>query len=135
MTSNAMLAIQKAVFDTLNDDATLQALITDVFVHVPENTTYPYVVIGGGQTTTQSNVEYNTVLASFTVRVHARERSSKPVLDILKRIHQLLHKKNLTVAGHTVVYMLEVSSTIRQGAEGLSYTGENLFETQIQEIA
>ena len=98
---------QKAIYALLNADATLTSLLgaSKIFDHVPDNTSYPYVVLmifpfsdRGSYTT-----EGLDTLFQVSTWVRGSGRGDKEVQAIQKRIDELLHKANLSIEGWGII--------------------------------
>ena len=93
------LAVQRAVYRTLTEDAELQSLVSGVFDDVPEGTEFPYVVVG------ESTLLPDNYLTGFgrevrvTLHVWSRYRGFAEALEIADRVCQLLDHQPLEVDG------------------------------------
>jgi len=97
----------------LNGDSTLDAIVGNnkIFDNVPQDTAYPYVVIGNinvintGTKTLDGN-EYN-----LDIDVWSEYRGKKEISDAMERIYELLHDTTYSVSGANFVNS-QVRSTI-----------------------
>jgi hypothetical protein len=106
MTADSQWPLTAAVYTALTGDATLTALVgTRVFNHVPQETAFPYVVIG--ETTLVPFDSKTTEGAEVVLTIHSwsRYRGSKEILDIQKAVVDVLDKASLTVTGHSLVQL------------------------------
>lgn len=105
--------LQSAIYSILNGDATLDAIIGNnkIFDNVPQDTAYPYVVIGNinvintGTKTLDGN-EYNV-----DIDIWSEYRGKKEISDAMERIYELLHDTTYSVSGANFVNS-QVRSTI-----------------------
>lgn len=105
--------LQSAIYSILNGDATLDGIIGNnkIFDNVPQDTPYPYVVIGNinvintGTKTLDGN-EYNV-----DIDIWSEYRGKKEISDAMERIYELLHDTTYSVSGANFVNS-QVRSTI-----------------------
>ena len=105
--------LQTILFSTLNGDSTLDGIVGDnkIFDNVPQDTAYPYVVIGNinainrGTKTLDGN-EYNV-----DIDVWSTYRGKKEISDTMERIYELLHEASYSVSGADMV-VSQVTNTI-----------------------
>ena len=105
--------LQSAIYSILNGDATLDGIIGNnkIFDNVPQDTSYPYVVIGNinvintGTKTLDGN-EYNV-----DIDIWSEYRGKKEISDAMERIYELLHDTTYSVSGANFVNS-QVRSTI-----------------------
>ena len=105
--------LQSAIYSILNGDATLDGIIGNnkIFDNVPQDTAYPYVVIGNinvintGTKTLDGN-EYNV-----DIDIWSEYRGKKEISDAMERIYELLHDTTYSVSGANFVNS-QVRSTI-----------------------
>lgn len=121
--ADASWPLQQAVFSALSGDATLSAMVSGVFDHVPEGQAFPYVTIGESSaadfsTKTEAGQEH-----TMTIHAWSRERGRKETKQILARIYDLLHDQALSVAGFTNVLTRYVSAETVLEEDGLTHHG------------
>lgn len=105
--------VQSAIYTILNGDSTLDGIVGNnkIFDNVPQDTAYPYVVIGNinvintGTKTLDGN-EYN-----LDIDVWSEYRGKKEISDAMERIYELLHDTTYSVSGANFVNS-QVRSTI-----------------------
>ena len=89
--------IQRAVYQTLVGHQPLMDIIDAVYDHVPQDSSYPYVVIGddtGLQWDTGSSVGTESTL---TIHVWSRELGRKETKEIMNLVYEVLHLSNLPI--------------------------------------
>lgn len=98
-----MKALEDALYDALNGDATLLALVTGgVFNTLAEDPAYPYLVfqkVSGDPSYTLTQVISEPYL--YQIRCIDKGYSKVAILDALARVKTLLNRQSLTVAGYT----------------------------------
>lgn len=125
--SDASWELQKAVYAALDGDATLGALITGVFDHVPPDTAFPYVTVGEVTVADASTMGKDGQAHTITVHSWSRGRGRKEVKDIMAEVYRVLHKANLALTGHDLAGMMfEFASTLTD-PDGLTYHGVQRF--------
>ena len=119
-----LFTLQQAVYARLSGDSTLTTTLgAEVHDDVPEGTSFPYVVLGD-----DTSVEYGTKTldgASNTITLHvwSQYRGAKQILEIMNRVHDLLHNYSLTVSGANLINLrFEFSDTFRD-PDGISRHG------------
>ncbi len=133
MTSDAIWQLQKAVYVALDGDASLSALVNGVFDFVPEDTEFPYVVIGDAGTRDWSTVTTKGAEITLEIDSYSRERGSKELLEIMTLVQDILHDVNLALTGHTLVNLRHTDSRITRERDGLTSRGTNIFRAVIEE--
>jgi len=131
--SDHSVNLQKAVFDKLDQDGTLQGLVTDVYDFVPETTVFPYVKIGVG--TSVDNGTKTLKGSDFTLEVSSfsRYRGSKEAKEIMSRVYDLLHEASLSVTGASLVFIrFEFSDVIKEN-DGLTTHGFQRFRALVND--
>lgn len=115
-------AIQKALYNALNG-----AISADVYDHVTQDAAFPYAVIGEDVVSpwdTDTSTGYDAVV---TIHVWSRYRGKKEAKDLQKKIYDLLHRQQITIAGlHLVELVLERAEVV-QDPDGLTYHGVQDF--------
>ena len=127
MSTSFVLELQKAIYSTLSGDATLGALISGVFSHVPQGTVFPYVVMGEGESQDYSTKTSTAEIITSELFVLSRERGAKETLDIMARVKELLHQVSLSLTGCTLVYLRFNTAEITQEKESLTWEGRLTF--------
>ncbi len=124
--TDAMFAAQDAVYDTLQANAGVQAVLgnpTRVYDHVPTNAVFPYLTLGETSVTAYDVKEGTGMDAVMTLHVWSRYRGHKEVKDILKAVHAALHRATFSVAGQNFIDCRFESAETVQEADGLTYHG------------
>jgi hypothetical protein len=94
---------QRAIFATLNNDATLRGLITGVFDAVPDGTAFPYVSIGELTESDFATFDRDGSEATIAIHIWSDYRGNSQQLRILDRMNELLDGASLAMTGQTLV--------------------------------
>jgi len=89
--------VQKAVYGRLDEDMTLNALVTGVYDHVPEYTALPYITLGHPQSTDISLVSRVISEIQLPIQLWSQAFGKRQNFEILDRVFTLLHQQPLTV--------------------------------------
>ncbi|MDX1974469.1 MAG: DUF3168 domain-containing protein [Rickettsiales bacterium] len=132
MTAISHLPLQKAVYNTLHGDATLMALISDVYDHVPQGTDYPYIAFGEPRIDDVSNMSTTLISMDLPLHIWSRDGGRKQVATIMERVHTLLHLATLSLTGQTLLNLRFDSSRVDLQNDGYSYKGTMAFHALLQ---
>ena len=129
--SDHSFELQKTIFTTLNGDNTITSTFSaTVHDHVPQGTSFPYIVIGEETMTDESSaktLDFNNF--TLTIHIFSRNRGRKEAKQIMARIYELLHNQNLSVTGaYHINTRFEFSDVIKEN-DGLTYHGVQRFRT------
>ena len=129
--SDHSFELQKTIFTTLNGDNTITSTFSaTVHDHVPQGTSFPYIVIGEETMTDESSaktLDFNNF--TLTIHIFSRNRGRKEAKQIMARIYELLHNQNLSVTGADHINTrFEFSDVIKEN-DGLTYHGVQRFRT------
>ncbi len=147
MAGYSVFEIQKAMDTILIADATLLALlgtgdalsIYDNPGQVDEsNVKYPYVIYGDISMTPFDTKTNNGTEALINIEAYSRSGDKKEVLDINKRLHELLHNANLVVENnHFILCQVDSSpaaASIVDTDELILYRGIIRFRVLTDEV-
>lgn len=105
--------IQVAIYQTLTNDTAIMARVTGVYDEVPQDATFPYIVIGD-----DTGVQWDTddtlgAESTLTIHVWSRKAGRKETKEIMQLIYDALHRQELDITGmHSVVCQWEFSETL-----------------------
>ena len=131
MTADSQLALQASVLTALRSTGALTALLGNgsngVLDHVPENTAYPYVVIGESRgrpfdTKTEQGMEQ-----TLTIHSWSRYRGMKELKEIMAAVVAALDRQSLSIVGHSLVLLQFESSETQLDRDGLTRHGLQRF--------
>lgn len=124
MSGMSLEPVQKAVYTALTGDTALAALVTGVYDRVPERTALPYLVFGNATTKDASTTTLDGETVRLELAVYSREGGRKQVLDILERVHAVLHQQALTLTGGWRVVWLRVERVnVDMLGDGMTWRG------------
>lgn len=109
-------ALQQAIFERLSADATLTALLGEHRVHdrLIEKATLPHILFAtidsrDWSTSTESGEEH-----TLRLEVWSDENGKREAQSIMAAVKAALHDRALTLAGHRLVNLRLVSSTLKR---------------------
>lgn len=124
----SLFAFQDALYDLLSADATLTALMPGgVYDHVPQETTYPYAVMGYATTDNAGTKTEDMRDFTITIDVWSRYEGHKQTKQIQERIRTLLHRQSLALSAGRVVDMQEEFCESFLDQDGQTYHGVQRF--------
>ena len=89
--------IQAAIY------AKVYALGWPTFDHVPQETTFPYIVIGDDTSIPWDTDDSIGSETTCTIHVWSRHRGRKEVKEIMRTIYEALHRQELSIIGGALV--------------------------------
>ena len=127
-------ALQQAIFTAL-DGATINDAdgnaITGVFDDVPENTAYPYVVIGEETATNIDTKDKDAHEHTLTIHVWSQYRGRKEIKNIMSSVYTLLHNASITVSGASLVNIRHEFENTLTEADGITRHGVMRFRVVV----
>jgi Protein of unknown function (DUF3168) len=121
----ALWDTHKAIFSRLSGDTALSQKVTGVYDKVPENTPFPYVVIGSPNPSpleTKSSYGENI---PWVLHCYSTYNGKKEVYEILNLMLQALTKERWTIEGFNLLkFNIEPNMQVLEPAqEGFPYQG------------
>ena len=127
-------ALQQAIFTAL-DNATINDVsgnsITGVFDDVPENTAYPYVVIGEETATNIDTKDKDAHEHTLTIHVWSQYRGRKEIKNIMSSVYTTLHNASITVSGSSLVNIRHEFENTLTEADGITRHGVMRFRAVV----
>ena len=108
MTADSQWPLQQAVFAALSGDAALQTLIGNparVYDHVPQDSPFPYVVVGEATTRPFDTKTEDGMEQTLTIHSWSRYRGFSETKQIMGAIVDALDQQALSVTGHELVLL------------------------------
>ena len=94
--------IQTALYTRLSTDLGLIALVgAGVYDDVPQESAYPYIVIGDDTTNTDDTQTYLGTRSTMTIHTWSRYSGKIECKTIMKAIYDALHREPLTLSAGT----------------------------------
>tara|TARA_R110000824_G_scaffold290624_1_gene479147 strand:+ start:257 stop:664 length:408 start_codon:yes stop_codon:yes gene_type:complete len=105
--------LQTILYSTLNGDSTLDGIVGNnkIFDNVPQDTTYPYVVLGNITALNRGTKTLDGNDYVLDIDVWSTYRGKKEISDAMERIYELLHDTTYSVSGADMV-VSQVRNTI-----------------------
>ena len=135
MTADSQWPLQQAVYATLTDDAALQALIGNparVFDHVPQDSAFPYVVVGEATSGPFDTKTEDGLEQTLTIHTWSRYRGLKETKDIMAAVMGALDDQALAVNGHDLVLLRFTFGATFLDPDGLTRHGVQRFRAVTQ---
>ena len=127
-------ALQQAIFTAL-DNATINDVdgnsITGVFDDVPENTAYPYVVIGEETATNIDTKDKDAHEHTLTIHVWSQYRGRKEIKNIMSSVYTTLHNASITVSGASLVNIRHEFENTLTESDGITRHGVMRFRAVV----
>ncbi len=118
--------LQSALYSLLSGDSTLDGLVGNnkIFDSVaPQDTAYPYVLIGTEITTDIGTKTLDGNLYNVDIDVWSQYRGQKEIKEVMERIYILLNNVTISVSGADSVMSFVNSSTTIVEADGITRHG------------
>jgi hypothetical protein len=118
--------LQSALYSLLSGDSTLDSLLGDnkIFDSVaPQDTAYPYVLIGLETTTDIGTKTVDGNLYNVDIDVWSQYRGQKEIKEIMERIYNLTNNVTISVSGADSVMSYVNSATTLVEADGITRHG------------
>jgi truncated hemoglobin YjbI len=125
----SLLPLQKAIYDRLSGDATLNNIITGVYDQVSADAVFPYVSIGEDNMTPRGTKNYNGENITTTLHCWSDYPGKKEAKQILDLMLQALTNTPLELSGFSLVLskvdqmrvFTDIDGTTRHGVLVLRY--------------
>jgi hypothetical protein len=118
--ADAGFAVQKAIYAALNGN--LGAGVS-VYNHTPQDSAYPYVVIGGCEIVEDDYLAERKSEYYSYISVWSQYKGSKQVLDIISAIDTALHNKKLALDFGSMSDCKLKRKRCSLDADGITYMG------------
>lgn len=126
--------VATAIYSRLTGDATLVGLVEGIYDDVPQDTAYPYVVIGEETTVNNGSKTLDGQEYTLTLHVWSRYRGFKEVKQIMERIYTLLHNYDLSATGASVANLRQEFTSTLMDADGLTRHGVIRFRAAVFDV-
>ncbi len=115
--------VQKAIYEKLTASSSLMSSVSGIFDYVPEDTAFPFIIIGDVKATDLSNLAKGGIEHRISVNIFSREGGKKQAASIMGILEGLLHNSSISVSGQTCVAMEFISNSIELENDGWTYRG------------
>jgi hypothetical protein len=97
--------LQTIVYSTLNGDSTLDGIVGNnkIFDNVPQDTGYPYVVIGNESAINRGTKTLDGNEYTIDIEVWSQYRGKKEIKEAMERVYNLFHDATYSVSGADMV--------------------------------
>ena len=89
--------IQAAIYEKVS------AIGWPTFDHVPQETTFPYIVIGDDTSIPWDTDDSIGSETTCTIHIWSRHRGRKEVKEIMRTVYEALHRQELSIVGGSLV--------------------------------
>ncbi|WP_407122751.1 DUF3168 domain-containing protein [Bradyrhizobium sp. STM 3561] len=120
--SDGSVELQTAIYTTLNSLSPALAS-GGIFAPAPQNTPLPYVEVQDGSGIANDVVGRNGLQELVNVHVWTNPGSFVPAKQIISRIRDALHLKNLAVSGQSYASVVVSSTRVFNDEDGTSIHG------------
>jgi hypothetical protein len=133
---DADLALQKAIYARLADDAALADLVgARIYDNVPGDAGFPYLTLGEATVDDWSDGEAAGAEHRLTLNAYTRGGGRAEAKTIMGGVNAALHDANLTLDGHHLVNLRFVAAETRREADGATWRGTIRFRAVTERIS
>ena len=118
--------LQSAVYSLLSGDSSLDTLIGDGRIYdsvAPQDSAYPYVVIGMETVTDLGTKSLDGNLYNLNIEVWSQYRGQKQIKEVMERIYNLVNNVSISVSGADSVMSYVSSTTTMTEVDGITRHG------------
>ena len=134
---------QKAIYKTLSESPELQTILggspsdTKIYDYVPQNSKYPYVVIGFNPQTDRGSHTTEGWDSPLVINVWSRvpNRGRIQVQDIQAIIDKLLHKADICIVGWNIINLRRETNHILPEPDSVTYQGIQTFNLLLGDLS
>ncbi|MFQ6016774.1 MAG: DUF3168 domain-containing protein [Kiloniellaceae bacterium] len=135
MSADSQWPLQQAVYTALAGDAALLGLIGNparVFDHAPQDSAFPYVVIGEATSGAFDTKTEDGMEQALTIHTWSRYRGLKETKQIMAAVLDALDQQALTVPGHELILLRFTFGATFLDPDGLTRHGVQRFRAVTQ---
>jgi hypothetical protein len=128
--------LQKTVYSALTGASITDYAgnaITGVFDDLPENTSYPYIVIGEETAIDTSAKDKDIFEHTLTIHIWSQYRGRRDIKEIMEQVHDTLHDSSLSVTGASMVNMRQEFQTTLLEGDGITRHGVMRFRAVVSD--
>ena len=140
MSANTLVELQKAIFTTCAADTYLNTLVAYIGDDIPQDTPFPYLVIGDDQEVGDwgaSDITGHEITITFHTydrpKDQTRSAGRMHTKEIFNRLQELFHKQPLSVSNNNVVCLHKDGSSTFLEDDGRTRRGVMRFRTLMTE--
>jgi hypothetical protein len=123
--------INDAIYTALTDDVDLSAKVgSRIYDDAPQNTAFPYIVIGDVTTIEENTDDFFRRLVTVSIHTWSRYRGRKETREIQDLIQRALDRQNLTLTDddYDLINIYETGTQEFLDADGLTRHGVSDFK-------
>ena len=124
--------LQKAVFTALSGNVTgLSGVNVSVYDDVPENTPYPYIVIGEETASNNGTKTVDGLEHTLTIHAWSQYRGRREIKEIMQSVYENLHNTDISVSGASLVNIRQEFNTTLAENDGITRHGVMRFRAVV----
>ncbi|MCE9650577.1 MAG: DUF3168 domain-containing protein [Parvibaculum sp.] len=132
---DADLALQKAIYARLADDAALAAFVgARIYDNVPGDTGFPYLTLGEATVDDWSDGGAAGAEHRLAFNAYTRGGGRAEAKAIMGAVNAALHDADLTLDGHHLVNLRFIAAETRREADGATWRGTIRFRAVTERI-
>lgn len=125
--------LQQALYTVLSTDATLLALVPRIYDDVPEDTAFPYILLGDVSETPMDTFAKKGRIATATVSIFSMQKGFKESLTIANRIDELLNRNSFPLSTYSTVYTMYKMLSTQRLSDGLTRKVDIKYDVYAEE--
>lgn len=127
-------ALQEAIFDLLQADGPLDALVDSrIFDSSPQDVTFPYVELGESTAADWDSDTHDGQDHTFTIHVWSQKAGRKECKTIQGLIKDALHNTTLTLVDNTNILTRQILSETLKDNDGRTHHGVQQYRIITEE--
>ena len=117
--------LQTSIYNLLSGDSTLDSKIGNnkIFDNVPQDTAYPYVVIGTEASRNIGTKSLDGNVYNADIHVWSQYRGQKEIKEVIEIIYNLVNNATISVSGASSVMSYVVSTSTFVEVDGITRHG------------
>jgi hypothetical protein len=115
--------LQKAIYEKLIANSGLMAQVSGIYDNVPQETSYPFISFGRNYSKKYDVLGKNGLEQKLDIEIWSREGGKKQSAYIMESVYSLLHNAEIVIAGHNLISMEVISTSINLESDGCTYHG------------
>lgn len=124
--------LQKAIFTALDGNVTgIDSASVSVYDDVPENTPYPYVILGEETSSNSGTKSLDAIEHTLTLHVWSQYRGRREIKEIMQSVYSLLHNTAITVTGASLVNIRQEFNNTLMENDGITRHGIMRFRAVV----
>lgn len=124
--------LQKAIFTALDGNVTgIDSASVSVYDDVPENTAYPYVILGEETSANSGTKSLDAIEHTLTLHVWSQYRGRREIKEIMQSVYSLLHNTAITVTGASLVNIRQEFNNTLMESDGITRHGVMRFRAVV----